>query len=423
MAIETKEQQGIVRAPDFYGKGIRVIGPQQSPDPHDDPHAKNRRGELGPTLQNNYFNRFSIDPLSRVGTNAGLGDPKVVLSGVLGRAKKGQQNEEKLANIDPVAMTRHIKAVAKALGIDQVGIAMSLPEFIYKGGARRTEDETLVTAATGQTPEDIAKKYPYAICFLVAWDDDLVRAHRHHIADQNYHFYGMKAEVAQNNLAGYIQELGYTANMGAANPMPMALAAGLGQLGRNGMVISEFHGARHNPKVILTDLPLVFDKPVDLGVDDFCNICRKCAVACPTNSISHEEKKVINGVEKFAINWQTCYRIRPHMRDFWGSCFTCIAACPWTKKNTWWRTATVQTLKRTPSMLRPLLIRPLIALDNAIWGELPRKRVKWMGYDSARDPHDHGCNISDCSCREGEQLINVGQYMPLKENARRFHKN
>ena len=407
----------------YLGRSVLVVGPQDSPDPHDDPHAKNRRGELGPTAQNYYFNRFYKDHLSRVGSNLGTGDPRTVLTGVLSRSGKGKVNPEQTPVVDPVVMTKHIKRVARMMGADAVGIAPTLPEFIYKGGARRTEDEALVMAKTGETPEDIARRFPYAVVFLTAWDDRLVRAHRHHIADQNYHFYGMKAEVAQNNLAGYIQELGYKVSQGSANPMPMAIAAGLGELGRNGMVISEHNGARHNPKVILTDMPLVPDKPVDLGVSDFCNICKKCAVACPTNSISHEEKKVINGVEKWAINWKTCYAIRPHMKDFWQSCFTCIAACPYTKPNTWWRTATVTLLRRTAIPLRPLVIRPLIALDNAIWGEIPRKRVKFLGYDSGRAPDAHGCTVTGCSCHEGEVIGEIGQYMPLKENARRFHKN
>src|SRR5439155_26166778 len=158
--------------------------------------------------------------------------------------------------------------VCMQFGIDAVGIAPTHPEFVYKGGARRTEDEHLVTAATGETPENIARKYPYAIVFLVAWNDEMVRAHRHTIADTNYHINGLRADVAQNNVAGYVRELGFEAVQGAANPMPMALAAGLGELGRNGMIISEKNGARHHPRVILTDLPLVADKPIDLGVSD-----------------------------------------------------------------------------------------------------------------------------------------------------------
>ncbi len=436
MAIEIRERPAVeenghseealtgraIRPEHYLGRTARVVGPQESPDPHDDPHAKNRRGELGKTVQNYYFNRFLQDPLNRMGHNVANNDPRNVMSAVISRAGRGAVNSEKVPVVDPVAMTKHLKGVAKALGVDAIGIAPTLPEFVYKGGARRTEDEHMITARTGETPESIAERYPYAVCFLFAWDDKLVRAHRSYIADANYHFNGMRADIAQNNLAGYVRELGYAAVQGAINTMPMMLAAGLGELGRNGMIISEKHGARHHPRVFLTDMPLVLDKPIDLGVSDFCAICKKCAVACPTNSISHDDKKVINGVEKWAINWKTCYSIRPHAMKHWLNCFTCIAACPWTKPNTWWRTLTVTALRTTPVRLRPLLIRPLIALDNAIWGELPRKRVTWLGYDTARGGDELGCTVAGCSCHQKEQLPNVGQYFPLKENARRFHK-
>ena len=89
-------------------------------------------------------------------------------------------------------------------------------------------------------------------------------------------------------------ELGYDVALGAGIPMPLAVAAGIGEMGRNGMVITEKYGSRiHMPDVILTDLPLTADKPIDLAVPDFCSYCRKCAITCPTNSIPFENKVVI----------------------------------------------------------------------------------------------------------------------------------
>ena len=69
------------------------------------------------------------------------------------------------------------------------------------------------------------------------------------------------------------------------------------------------------PDPILTDLPLVADEPVDIGVEDFCKICRKCANTCPTNSIPFGDKVVFNGIEKYKINWLTCYKLRPYVHE------------------------------------------------------------------------------------------------------------
>src|SRR6266852_607886 len=127
------------------------------------------------------------------------------------------------------------------------------------------------------------------------------------------------------------------------------------ELCRNGLIITEKYGARiHLSDAILTDLPLVADKPIDLGVNEFCKVCRKCAETCPTNSITFDaNRQVFNGVEKFKIKWETCYKLRPIVSDIWNICLTCSTICPYTKPNVWWRTMAVQTLRTTPIPLRP----------------------------------------------------------------------
>ena len=415
MAIETKDES----APVYLGRSARIVGPQQSPDPREDPHAKTRRGDLGVPLQNFYFNRFMRDPLNRVGQSIPNNDWKNVLTATMGRAPQGEVNPVKVPVSDPAVMTKHIKSVAQAIGADAVGVAPTIAEYVYQGG-RRTEEEYRIESAA-ETPEEIARKFPYALCTLVAWPYEMNRAHRSPIGDASYHFGGnQRGQVVHQTLAGYIKELGYEVRQGAINTMPMMILAGLGELGRNGLIISEKFGARVQPHVILTNMPLVPDKPVDLGVSDFCQICRKCAVSCPTNSITHGDKTIINGVEKYAINWKTCYSLRPHMVQFWHNCMTCVASYPYTKPNVWWHSLTLRTLKSWPIPLRPWLVRTLIWIDDTIWGKIPRPRVKWLGYDTGREPGQQGCTVAGCSCQKGEETSEVGFYPPLKENARRF---
>ena len=136
------------------------------------------------------------------------------------------------------------------------------------------------------------------------------------------------------------------------------------------------------PDPILTDMPLIADGPIDLGVEDFCKICRKCANNCPTNSISFGPKVTYNGIQKYKINWLTCYKIRPYVADHYGSCLTCIAVCPFTKPDAWWRRVGGTLLKLTPIKARPPVVRALKWLDDTFWGEFPSRRVKFLGYDT-----------------------------------------
>ena len=235
-------------------------------------------------------------------------------------------------------MARHIKAVAHYMGADIVQVAKSHPTYLYASAAAvmcRTARPRTSTQAT--TPEQLARKFPYIIVATTAWDYNKLQAHRHLIGDAAYHVSQIKGNMILKALEGYIKELGYTALRGVAVPQAAGIASGVGELGRNGLVINKEYGARvHMPDPIMTDLPLVADGPIDIGVDDFCKVCRKCANTCPTNSIPVGDKVVHNGVEKYKINWLTCYKLRPYVHDHWGSCLTCAAVCPYTKPKTWW---------------------------------------------------------------------------------------
>ena len=399
----------------YLGRSVRVVGDWQSVDASQTPHEKNKRGELGKPLNNWYFNRTSRDPLGRIATANSSADRRNAVETHIAGAPRGKINPERTEVADPKVMTEHIKRVAKHLGASDVGIMRVHPSFLYKEG--RYPDDGRGADSGGGTvmvsAEETARRYPYAIALIYAWDYEMGRAHRHRIGDAAYHFGAEALRSTYANLAGYIRELGYGVATKVATPMPVALGAGLGEIGRHGMLITERFGARvHLGDPILTDLPLVADAPIDIGVEDFCKVCRKCANTCPTNSISTEGKGVVNGVEKYKINWETCYRLRPHVMEYWDICMTCVAVCPYTKPDVWWRTVAVRSIKWTPIPLRGITTRALKWIDDRFWGKLGRKRVQWMSHDSGRLKLPDGTAMPE----EPER----GYYYPLKENTRRF---
>ena len=409
-----REQTAAVEPLPYLGRSARIVGDWRSVDVEQTPHNKNNRGELGKALYYYRNNRVSPDPLSRIETSALSADRRNTFERVLAQAPAGAINPERVPVPDPKAMTAHIKRVAKYLGASDVGIMRIRAPSLYAKGAYPDEGTGAVaTDSSSLTPEEASERYPYAIALVYAWDYEMGRAHRHRIGDAAYHFGAEHLRATYANLASYIKELGYSVVQRVATPMPVALAAGLGEMGRHGMLITEHFGARvHLGSPILTDMPLVTDEPIDLGVTDFCQVCNKCATACPTNSITTGGKAVVNGVEKFKINWETCYRLRPHVVDYWSSCLTCVAVCPYTKPNVWWRTVAIRAIKWTPIPLRGLVTRPLKLIDDTFWGKLGRKRVRFMSYDSGSLKLPDGTHVGP----EGD----TGYYYPLKENARRF---
>ena len=160
------------------------------------------------------------------------------------------------------------------------------------------------------------------------------------------------------------------------------------------MLIHEDYGSRLHLAVVTTDLPLTVDEPVDVGVEDVCKVCMKCARTCPTYSIPFGDKVIINGVEKWAINVDTCYKGRVVGQNEFTVCLICTTSCCYNKRLTWWHTLAGWILKKPPVPLRPLYIKPLLLIDDFIWGKKPWLHMKWIGYDNA--PLPVSCNIPGC---------------------------
>ena len=132
-------------------------------------------------------------------------------------------------------------------------------------------------------------------------------------------------------VARYINLLGYEArahvdgNYKVMCP-PIAVDAGLGEIGRMGLLISPKYGPRIRLAVVTTDLPLTHDEPIHFGVQHFCEICKKCATCCPSQSVDTGAKRNILGAEKWQTDRDSCY-------EFWrqrsSDCAICMRVCPY----------------------------------------------------------------------------------------------
>ncbi|WP_278532306.1 4Fe-4S double cluster binding domain-containing protein [Dehalococcoides mccartyi] len=113
---------------------------------------------------------------------------------------------------------------------------------------------------------------------------------------------------------------------------PFAVKAGLGELGRSGLVISPW-GAQMRIMEVFTNLPLVPDKPIDFGLQEFCKVCKKCADNCPASAISmDDEPSEVDTVVK-SIRWFQDGKKCLSQRLAYG-CSKCQSVCPWSKPDT-----------------------------------------------------------------------------------------
>lgn len=222
---------------------------------------------------------------------------------------------------DPVANSKAIKAALYFLGADFVGISEA-PDYVW------------YSHQTDGTP--IVPYHKYAITVLVdqgqqtmagSSGDDWVSA------AQSMRAY-MRSNLLCSMVAAHLRRLGFDARS-HGNPhqdvlhIPLIMLAGLGELSRIGeLVLNPFIGPRIKSAIITTDLPLSVDKPIDFGLQDFCQKCTKCARECPSFSIPFGDKITFNGYEMWKPDVEKCARYRIN-NPGGAMCGRCMKVCPY----------------------------------------------------------------------------------------------
>ena len=246
-------------------------------------------------------------------------------------------NEIKLPIDDIQLFTRKVKYVARWLGASLVGICELKQQWLYS----HLGDHNAMLTEGGKPgdPVELPKNMKYVIVIAVEMEyEDIKKSPA--VSNSTDLGYSEMAFVAAS-LATFIRKLGYHAIPSGNDTgltIPMAVDAGLGELGRNGLLITEEFGPRIRLCKVFTEAPLVPDKPVDMGLRHFCEQCKKCAKHCPGGAIQKGETtdQPVNissgrGVLKWPIDAHKCYR-------FWYAngawCANCIRVCPWNKPNT-----------------------------------------------------------------------------------------
>ena len=194
-------------------------------------------------------------------------------------------------------------------------------------------------------------------------------------SSQSYRSYSATAFIACV-MADYIRRLGYPARAHFPGTYqvvitPLLLLAGIGEMSRAGIVLNPFLGLRFKAAAVTTDLPLLPDKPVDFGLQEFCQQCRRCAVECPARAIPMGDKVMYNGYETWRIDVERCTKFRVTNQSG-SACGRCIKVCPWNKPRGWTHDMVRWLIKHMP-FLDGFLIR----MDR-LWGYGKQDlRYKW----------------------------------------------
>jgi len=289
---------------------------------------------------------------------------------------------------EPREASQAIKRFAHDIGgVDAVGITTVDPRWVYTDWFHRATKESgkielSLTADKPEIKEDgtkvIPEKMKYVIVMLHRQPFEMINttpyAASHGATGVGY----SKMANSAPTVAEFIRGLGYNAIPMANDTMlsvPLAIQAGLGEVGRSGLLISTI-GPNVRISKILTDLPLASDKPVNLGVRDFCQSCKKCARECPSGAIPDGDMTTKgynisnnDGIKKWYVDCEKC-------RIFWEenmggvSCSRCIAVCPYNKPEGYWT-------HELGNKLAPIIGGGLVTIDD------------WMGYGKVLESEDY----------------------------------
>ena len=251
---------------------------------------------------------------------------------------------DKISVEDTTAQSAEIKRIARLFGADLVGITEVDKRWHY---SHRVDTRDFSPVAN-TLPEDIT----HVIVMGHAMDADLVDTYPSALAGASTGIeYSHEAAIVIQ-LATYIRNLGYeaVASMNdTALVIPYAIKAGLGEYGRNQMVLTPEYGPRVRFSKIFTSLPLTSDNPKPLGIRQYCEICTRCADACPPKALPFtdptdkpQNQSTIAHVKKWSADCEKCFGYWAKLKT---DCAICMRVCPFNRptsvlSNLWYWLAT-----------------------------------------------------------------------------------
>ncbi len=189
-------------------------------------------------------------------------------------------------------------------------------------------------------PQDLMKPYRYGISLVISLDR-FIDAYSFDIEEQVAFplIRGVSCMIAD-----FIRDLGYKAitldpNDGLRKSGPLyfksklsmkavAMAAGLGWIGKSAVFVSERFGPRVCLGVVLTDIPLKAGVPMG----NKCGACDRCVQACPVGALTATSFETYPSELRKVLQREICNDWMESRSPTRGFCWGCILACPKGKK-------------------------------------------------------------------------------------------
>lgn len=212
------------------------------------------------------------------------------------------------AAVPPLDLTSRMKAEAGRLGLSAVGVAEYDPKYTFaEFQGKHVGDRVIVCI--------LEQNYPTTQLLPSSTAEQAALSTYAELMD------------AMTRVCRWLNDQGYRAQGddqdGESIYIHYGVAAGLGQLGMNGQLLTPQAGSRCRLSVIYTDAPLQLDTPVDYGIEGVCDRCQACVRRCPVGAIPATRREH-RGVVKSKLNTKRCFPIVATT----AGCAICMKVCP-----------------------------------------------------------------------------------------------
>ena len=269
-------------------------------------------------------------------------------------------------DIDSQKMSKFIKAWMKKLGVIDIGITELKPHHLYSYRGRNYNFS-----------QKVNNNHKYAIALTVEMNEEMIKDAPNGATIMESSQQYLRAGNFAMQLASFIGSYGYKArshidgNYEVVCPL-VAKDAGLGEIGRMGLLMTPKLGSRIRISVVTTDMPLITDKAKDFAwMTTFCEFCKKCADNCPANAISKNPPEKIKGIKRWQISQEKCF-------TYWTKtgtdCAKCITVCPFSHPNNF-----LHNFIRFFIAKSYLFAKFSLIMDDFFYGRKPKaKQPKWL---------------------------------------------
>jgi len=193
---------------------------------------------------------------------------------------------------------------------------------------------------------DLSEKYSRAIIIAQKYSQfisnegyDEERYHKLLVADRviiNDRINRLKELFDELGICNYVPPLDQTDEISLVAQFLFkyaAVQAGLGWIGKSGVLVTKQFGPRIRLAAILINHPLECGKPIK---ESLCGDCHSCIDACPWGLIKGANWGISTCREEL-LDYQSCNKKRSEYIDENSrkhTCGYCILACPWNSKDT-----------------------------------------------------------------------------------------